>query len=124
MDFQRYPAVFEQHSTDARRTFRLIRRWRRFPVQAPFSGPSGEIMKTGNAPLRNGDFRRVAIAVKPRRLSASQASGRSLSSAFRERRRRFGTERPRPQMLVVAFDRPLDFLIEIKPPDGRSPACS
>ena len=81
-------------------------------------------MKTGNAPLRNGDFRRVAYRRKPAQALRQQASGRFLVAAFREQARRFGTERPRPQMLVVAFDRPLDFLIEIKPPDGRQAYCS
>ena len=79
-------------------------------------------MKTGNAPLRNGDFRRVAYRRKTAQALRQQASGRFLVAAFREQARRFGTERPRPQMLVVAFDRPLDFLIEIKPPDGRQPS--
>ena len=97
---------------------------RRFPVQAPFNGPSGEIMKTGNAPLRNGDFRRVAYRRKTAQALRQQASGHFLVAAFREQARRFGTERPRPQMLVELSIARWISSSRSSPRTGGSPACS
>lgn len=76
-------------------------------------------MKTDNVSLYNGDFRRTTYRHEAAQALRQRAFSRFLVAAFRKQAYRFGAGYPRPQMLVVAFDRSLDFLIKIKPPDGR-----